>query len=133
MIEVQRERNAVDPERVEAFEGGLREGGYEEAFRRLGDLLAARYEASQGAPDPGARVSAASWRGRVFMPLSISWRYIYAGDYDSAIRWIEKAYEIHEPSIPYIATQPLYEPLRADPRFRALVERLELPLDHSRS
>ncbi|HKJ92328.1 MAG TPA: hypothetical protein VJ957_04125 [Longimicrobiales bacterium] len=129
MVEVQRERNAIDPERVAVFEAGLAEGGYEEAFLRLGDLLAARYRASGGTPAAGARVSDASWRGRVFMPLAISHRYIYAGVYEQAIRWIEEAYAIHEPSIPYIAVDPLYDPLRSDPRFQALVQRLHLPHD----
>jgi TolB-like protein len=126
MLTVQRERMVTDPERMAAFEDGLAEAGYEGAFGRLADLLAARYEESRGMPDPGARSSAASWRGRVFMPLSIAWRYIYAGEYERAIDWIEEAHEIHEPSMPYIGTAPLYDPLRSDPRFQMLLRRMGL-------
>ena len=61
------------------------------------------------------------------MPVAISWRYIYAGDYDRAMDWLEEAYEIHEPSLPYIGTKPLYDPLRSDPRFQDVLRRVNVP------
>jgi tetratricopeptide (TPR) repeat protein len=133
MLEIQRDRIARDPERVAAFEQGLAEAGYEGAFRRIADLHAARYEKAGGIPDPGERSSAASWRGRIFMPAAIAWRYIYAGDYDRAMDWLEEAYEIHHPHMPYIGTKPLYDPLRSDPRFQDLLRRMNLPSISDRS
>jgi tetratricopeptide (TPR) repeat protein len=127
MLAIQRERNANDPERVAAFEQGFSEAGYEGAFRRIADLHAARYEKAGGIPNRGQRLSAASSRGRIFMPVAISWRYIYAGDYDHAMDWLEEAYEIHHPGLPYIGTSPLYDPLRSDPRFQDLLRRMNLP------
>jgi hypothetical protein len=127
MLAVQRERIARDPERVTAFEQGLAEAGYEGAFQRIADLHAERYKKAGGIPDPGTRSSAASWRGRIFMPVAIAWRYIYAGDYDKAMDWLEEAYEVHVPGLPYIGTSPLFDPLRSDPRFQDLLRRMNLP------
>ncbi len=116
----QRERIAKDPERVAAFERGLANGGYEGAQRSLGDLLAARYEKARGIPSTGG--------SRIYMPCAIALRYIDAGDYSRAIDWLEEAYEVRDPNLPYLG-QPLYDPLRADPRFQNLVRRMNLQLD----
>ncbi len=39
---------------------------------------------------------------------------------------LDKAYAVRDPNLIYIG-QPLYDPLRADPRFKALVKRMRLP------
>ena len=114
----QRERIADDPERVAAFERGLAEAGYEGAQRRLADLLAARYEKAGRVPDPGV--------ARVYMPCSIALRYVDAGDYERAIDWLETAYEERDPNLPYLG-RPLYDPMRSNPRFQALLRRMGLP------
>jgi adenylate cyclase len=110
-LDHQRERIAHDPKRVAAFEQGLAEAGYEGAQRGIADVLAARYEKS-------IRVGAGG----------IAFRYFDAGDYDRAIDWLEKAYEEHDPNLPYLG-DPLYDPLRSDPRFQALLRRMNLPED----
>jgi serine/threonine-protein kinase len=117
-LELQRERIARDPGRVAAFEEGLSEGGYEGAQRAIADLLAERYGLAKGVPDAGTE--------QVFLPDSIAWRYCDAGDYQRAIDWLEEAYEVRDPMLPYIG-DPGYDPLRSDPRFQALVRRMGLP------
>ncbi len=117
-LELQREKIARDPGRVAAFERGLAEGGYEGAQLAIADLLAARYELAKGVPDAGTE--------QVFMPDSIAWRYFDAGDYHRAIDWLEEAYEVRDPNLPYIG-DPVYDPLRSDPRFQKLVRRMGLP------
>jgi TolB-like protein len=117
-LELQRERIARDPGRVAAFEEGLSEGGYEGAQRAVADLLAERYGLAKGVPDAGAE--------QVFLPDSIAWRYCDAGDYQRAIDWLEEAYEVRDPMLPYIG-DPGYDPLRSDPRFQELVRRMGLP------
>jgi tetratricopeptide (TPR) repeat protein len=112
----QRERIARDPELLEAFEEGLAEAGHEGAFRRLGDLLAARLDEAGGIVAPGG-VDA----------NYIAKHYLYAGDFDRAMDWIEKAFETHDPNMPYITTDPIYDPLRSDPRFQDLLRRMNLP------
>ena len=118
-LALQRQRLAKDPERVAAFEQGLAEAGYEGAQRRLGDLLAARYEKAGGVPNAGAR--------RTFLPVGIALRYVDAGDYSRALDWLEKAYEVRDPSLLYSIRDPVNDPLRADPRFQALLRRMNLP------
>jgi serine/threonine protein kinase/Tfp pilus assembly protein PilF len=129
LLEIQRERAANDPERLAAFERGLAEGGDRGAHRAVADLVAARYEAAGGIPDPGARTSGpVSWRGRVFNPFFVSQQYIYAGDYEKAMDWLERAFEARDPGLPYAGISPLYDPLRSDPRFQDLLRRLNLPM-----
>jgi hypothetical protein len=107
-LALQRERIAHDPGRVAAFERGLAEGGYEGAQRGIADVLAVRYL------DSG--------RGHA---VGIALRYQDAGDNDRAIDWLEKAYEEHDPNLPYLGN-PLYDPLRSDPRFQELLRRMNL-------
>jgi hypothetical protein len=114
----QRERIARDPERVAAFERGLAEGGYDGAQVAIAELLAQRYETANGIPDAGART--------VFMPKGIAGRYLDGGDYQRAIDWLEEAYEVRDPNTPYLGN-PVFDPLRSDPRFQALVDRMGLP------
>jgi hypothetical protein len=49
------------------------------------------------------------------------------GDLDSAFLALEKAFEVRDGRIPYLATEPRFAPLREDPRYQALVRRLGLP------
>ena len=110
----QRLRIARDPERLAAFERGLAEAGYEGAQRGIADVLAARYERSQYSSADG-----------------IALRYFDAGDKDRAIDWLYKAYAVHDSSLAYLG-RPLWDPLRSDPRFQALLRRIGLPLDLKR-
>jgi tetratricopeptide (TPR) repeat protein len=112
----QREQLVRDPELVGAFDQGLTKGGYEGAQRGLVDLLAARWKEAGGAPGPG-----------VFGPTDIAWRCVFAGDYDEAIDWFESAFEARDPMLPYIASWPMSNPLRSDPRFQDLLRRMNLP------
>jgi hypothetical protein len=54
--------------------------------------------------------------------------YRFAGDYDLAIDWLEKAYEEHNPNLPYISG-PKWDPLRSYPRFQKLLRKMNLPVD----
>ncbi len=96
----------------------LAEGGYAGAQLANGDLLAERYEMAKGVPDAGIR--------RVFLPFGIAWCYLDAGDYERAIDWLEEAYEVRDPNLPYIG-MPGLDPVRSDPRFQDLVRRMGLP------
>jgi tetratricopeptide (TPR) repeat protein len=117
----QRERIARDPELVEAFEQGLAEAGHEGAFGRLADILAARLEEAGGIVAPGR-----------LRPLYVAKHYIYAGDYDQAMDWVERAFEVHSPGLPYLAPDPIWDPLRSDPRFQDLLRWMNLPTSRDR-
>ena len=62
--------------------------------------------------------------------VSPIWRVkIYAGlvEKDKAFEWLEKAYEDHSiVSVGYIKTNPMFDPLRSDPRFGDLLRRTNL-------
>jgi TolB-like protein len=62
--------------------------------------------------------------------VSPIWRVkIYAGleEKDKAFEWLEKAYEDHSiVSVGYIKTNPMFDPLRSDPRFSDLLRRTNL-------
>jgi tetratricopeptide (TPR) repeat protein len=105
---------AYDAELTTALEGGFEKAGYEGANRAVANLLAKRYGT------PGEREGA----------MGIATRYHHAGDYDLVIDWLEKAYEDHDLSLPYIGgafSDPL--PLRSNPRFQDLLRKMNLPVD----
>ena len=103
---------ADDAELTEAIEDGFEEAGYKGAARAVADLMAERYER------PGENVN----------PQNIGTWYQRAGDYDLTIDWFEKAYEEHEPNLPFISS-PYADPLRSYPRFQDLLRKMNLPVD----
>ncbi|HVP42893.1 MAG TPA: protein kinase [Terriglobales bacterium] len=97
-----------DRELEEAFDRGYAEGGYPLAMRRGADLLAARS------------------RKAYVSPTFVAGLYLAAGDKDLTLQWLEKAFEVREPNLPYIGT-PDYDSVRSDPRFQDLLRRMKLP------
>lgn len=59
-------------------------------------------------------------------PYSIIKCYTVAGDIDNAMYWIEKAYEEHDPNLPYLLL-PHYDILRDDSRFQEIARKMNLP------
>ena len=53
--------------------------------------------------------------------------HIGLGEKDQAFDWLEKAYQERHPHLINLKVQPVYDPLRADPRFADLVRRVGLP------
>ncbi|MDH4270605.1 MAG: protein kinase [Candidatus Aminicenantes bacterium] len=107
LLALERERWAKDAEILEALEKGHLEAGYPGAVKRLADVLAARYGKPGG---PRAYIVANS--------------YARAGDIERVIEWLEKAYEEHDNSMPYIGGNPHFDLVRSDPRFQDLVRRV---------
>jgi serine/threonine protein kinase/TolB-like protein/Tfp pilus assembly protein PilF len=86
---------------------GLAEGGYRGAMKRAADMLAAR------AQDYMAQ------------PTDVAWLSVFAGDNSRALEWLERAYELRDPNLPYLRF-PAYDPLRTEPRFQELLRRMNL-------
>ncbi len=62
-------------------------------------------------------------------PIEMAFRYIMVNQLDKAMDWIEKGFEIHCQSMPYIVTHSLLcEPLFDNPRFISIVHKMNLPL-----
>lgn len=49
------------------------------------------------------------------------------GEIDDAFEWLERAYEGHNPWLPFIQVDPCADPLRHDPRLQRLAARVGLP------
>ncbi|MBD3850912.1 MAG: hypothetical protein IFK93_06415, partial [Acidobacteria bacterium] len=110
----ERQKIAQDPELAAAFDEGQVEVGFEEAQRRVADLLAERYQEAGGVVLPVGRAG------------EIAVRYLYAGDSDRAMDWVEEMHKNHNPNTPYLGL-PVFDPLRSDPRFQDLLRRMNLP------
>ena len=67
----------------------------------------------------------ASWR----LPSpSIAWAYLLLGRRETALEWLERGYDAEDIIIPFINGMRALESLREEPRFRALVGRMNLGL-----
>jgi tetratricopeptide (TPR) repeat protein len=59
-------------------------------------------------------------------PVEFATLYIALGDKGRAIDWIEKAYEERRGWMAYLNVHPVVDPLRNEPRFKALVRKMGL-------
>ena len=107
--EVSYVRALGDTEGVEALTRGFQEGGYREAMRRWAETAAAR---------------ALATRTRA---LRVAVLYVRAGENDLGLDWLDRAFEYHDPNMPYIGVVPTFDSLRGDPRFQDLLRRMNLP------
>jgi TolB-like protein/Tfp pilus assembly protein PilF len=118
-LERQWERIARDPERVAAFEQGMAQAGYQGAQRAIADLLAARFERAQGVPDSEVM--------RTYMPFNIALRYVDAEDPERSMDWLEEAFVVRDPMLPYLRQPLYYDLLHSNPRYQDLLRRMNLP------
>jgi serine/threonine protein kinase/Tfp pilus assembly protein PilF len=71
---------------------------------------------------------AAKSRKILALPTDVADLYLAAGDLEHAMEWLERAFEERDPNTPYLIF-PQYDPLRSDPRFQELRQRMKLPVD----
>lgn len=98
-----------DPEAEDALERGFKEAGYQGALQRVAETLAARS------------------RTTYVPPWQIATLYTRAGRNEEALEWLEKAYQAHDPNMPYLGADPIFDDLRKEPRFQDLLRRMKLP------
>ena len=65
--------------------------------------------------------------GEYVLPLGIAWTYLALGDNNQAFVWLDKAFAERSDALRQIKTNPIYDPLRSDPRFTDLIRRMRLP------
>ncbi len=53
--------------------------------------------------------------------------YVGFGDNERALTWLEKACDDNSPWLIWLGVDPAFDPLRGDPRFKALLNRMNLP------
>jgi hypothetical protein len=69
---------------------------------------------------------------QAFLPANLAMAYTILGDLDRAFYWLEQALMHREMTsfdegVFYLGAEPLYDPLRSDPRFEDLLRRVGLP------
>ena len=60
-------------------------------------------------------------------PLYLANAYVGLNDRDHAFEWLGKAEALHSVSLTSLKVDPLYDPLRSDPRFAALLHEMNFP------
>ena len=99
-----------DPRVDAALEEGYARGGYGEAMKCVAEALITRL------PEAFA------------LPSDIAGFYAVAGEREKAVEWLEKGLDPHDPFMPYIGVTPWFDDLRPDPRFQALLRKMNLPV-----
>jgi serine/threonine protein kinase len=97
-----------DHEAIQALERGRAEGGYSRALQRLAEMLIERSKTTYVTP----------WQ--------VATLYTRAGMNEEALVWFEKAFASHDPNMPYLSVDPIFDGLRGDPRFQSLLKRMGL-------
>ena len=96
------------PEAADFVESAFLRDGYESANRQLAELMI-RSSGSRHVP-----------------AMTIATLYEQAGDYDTAMDWLEKSFEQFDPNVPYIGAIVKDPGIRQHPRFRVLLEKMGL-------
>jgi hypothetical protein len=55
--------------------------------------------------------------------------YVGLGDNDQAFLWLNRGYEERSPLMQWIKSEPMFDPIRSDPRFAVILHRVGLDQD----
>lgn len=102
-------RNPYDSEFASALERGFRSAGW------------------KGALMQGIQVRQAQRKSGYFSAYGIATLYADMGDRDHAFHWLNVAYREHDYLLLQLKTDFRFDPLRTDPRFAELVQKVGLP------
>ena len=61
---------------------------------------------------------------RFVQPVMLAATYCTMNNFDKAIEWLEKGFEMHDPDMPYIQCLHLYNQFKGEPAYDALVEKM---------
>ena len=59
-------------------------------------------------------------------PTSFAWVYLGLRDVDRAFEWLDRAVDAHDQLMMPIKSYAFFDPIRADPRFAALLRKMKL-------
>jgi hypothetical protein len=101
-------------------------------LRRLSDLVGRSWRADADVVEHIAEVDARKLCAREAVPSMFAYctqvlRLDEFEAYDRALDWLEEAWDVHAPGLPSLGSDPLWNPLRSDPRFQDLLRRMNLP------
>jgi TolB-like protein/DNA-binding winged helix-turn-helix (wHTH) protein/Tfp pilus assembly protein PilF len=66
-------------------------------------------------------------RHHYVFPSVFAYAYLGLGDKDQALTFLERAYEEQDPALFWLKMSPIFDPLRSEPRFQALLRRVNFP------
>ena len=58
--------------------------------------------------------------------VAIAATYLALGERDSSFYWLDKAYDLRDSNLPWVRLIPVFDDLRSDPRYVALVKKMGL-------
>ena len=105
---MQRNRWKNNSEYLKVLEEGYAETGFQGGCKKLADFRVDKLKTTYSSP------------------YAIAIQYSMAGDTSNAIFWLEKAYEEHNPGMPYLLS-PIFDKLKDDVRFQELARKMNLP------
>ena len=95
---------------IPAFDIGYAKDGFKGAFNEVAEMF--------------IEIS----KSKYVMPILVYSCYLYGGNLEKALDWMEKGYEAHDPNLPYLLAYPLFDPLQAEPRLQEIARKMNLPL-----
>jgi tetratricopeptide (TPR) repeat protein len=98
-----------DKQKIEALEQAYKKGGWKGYLQKT--LEFDKDEYNQGKRSAG----------------SIAGNYALLGEYEEALKWLERSYENREDAMAWLKVGTAYNPMRSDPRFADLIRRVGLP------
>ena len=66
-------------------------------------------------------------KGKYVSPFFIAIIHVGLGEKDRAFDWLEKAYQERNPNLVRLKVEPVFDPIRSDPRFTNLLRRVGMP------
>jgi serine/threonine-protein kinase len=118
------EEGAFDKAIADLRQGAAFSGNAPLVMGWLGMTLAKSGDAA-GAREVLAGLHAAATHVYV-LPTSFAWIHLGLGEIDETFAWMERAIEERDPIIVPIMSYPFLDPLRGDPRFHALLRKMNL-------
>lgn len=94
---------------LDALDKGYEKGGYKMAMQEVAERMISLRENSY----------VPSWQ--------ICTLFTRAQNKEETLKWLQVAYEEHDPNIPYISVDPLFDFVRAEPRFKEILHKMKLP------
>jgi TolB-like protein/Tfp pilus assembly protein PilF len=91
-----------------AYDKGYIEGGFRGAIFAYNKVIESRFNNS------------------FWSPIEFALNYAMLGEIDKTFYWLEEAYKVYDPRLPYIL-HPVYDILHTDPRFKDLCQKMKLP------
>jgi len=92
---------------VNLLETSIAKDGYFDALDSLAEFMIARKESGAMIP---------TW--------NIATMKVRAQKFDESLVWLNRAYDEHSPNMPYLNVDPIFDPIREDPSYKALIRKL---------